>query len=38
MKLKEKLNKFGKISVKERKISIEFDEISKINEFIKKLH
>ena len=38
LKLKEKLNKFGKISVKERKISIEFDEISKINEFIKKLH
>ena len=38
LKLKEKLNKFGKISVKERKISIEFDEISKLNEFIKKLH
>ena len=38
LKLKEKLNKFGKIKIKDRKISVEFDEISKINEFIKKLN
>ncbi|MBO7370044.1 MAG: ParB/RepB/Spo0J family partition protein [Campylobacter sp.] len=37
LQLKERLCKFGKISIKEKKISIEFDEISKINEFIKKL-
>ncbi|MBP5778451.1 MAG: ParB/RepB/Spo0J family partition protein, partial [Campylobacter sp.] len=37
LQLKERLDKFGKISIKEKKISIEFDEISKINEFIKKL-
>lgn len=37
LQLKERLDKFGKISIKEKKISIEFDEISKVNEFIKKL-
>ena len=37
LQLKGKLDKFGKISIKEKKISIEFVEISKINEFIKKL-
>lgn len=35
-KLKTKLEKFGKISIRNRKISIEFDEISKISKFIEK--
>ena len=38
LELKEKLDKFGKIKIKDRKISVEFDEISKIDEFIKKLN
>ena len=37
MKLKEKLNKFGKISVKEKKILIEFSEIAQISDFIKQI-
>ena len=35
-KLKTKLEKFGKISIRNRKISIEFDEISQISKFIEK--
>lgn len=35
-KLKIKLKKFGKISIRNRKISIEFDEISQISKFIEK--
>ena len=37
LKLKAKLDKFGKISIKERKISIEFSEILQISEFLKKI-
>ncbi|MDA3052091.1 ParB/RepB/Spo0J family partition protein [Campylobacter sp. JMF_01 NE2] len=37
MKLKEKLNKFGKISVKDKKILIEFSEISQISDFMKQI-
>lgn len=36
-KLKTKLEKFGKISIRNRKISIEFDEISQISKFIEKI-
>lgn len=35
-KLKTKLEKFGKISIRNRKISIEFDKISQISKFIEK--
>ena len=35
-KLKTKLEKFGKISIRNRKISIELDEISQISKFIEK--
>ncbi|MBR0071158.1 MAG: ParB/RepB/Spo0J family partition protein, partial [Campylobacter sp.] len=38
LELKEKLDKFGKIKIKDRKIYVEFDEISKFDEFIKKLN
>ncbi len=37
LKLKSKLDKFGKISIKDRKISIEFSEILQISEFLKKI-
>ena len=37
LKLKAKLDQFGKISIKERKISIEFSEILQISEFLKKI-
>ena len=37
LKLKAKLDQFGKISIKERKISIEFNEILQISEFLKKI-
>ena len=37
LKLKSKLDKFGKISIKDRKISIEFSEILQISEFLKRI-
>lgn len=37
LKLKSKLDKFGKISIKDRKISIEFNEILQISEFLKRI-
>ena len=37
LKLKAKLDQFGKISIKECKISIEFSEILQISEFLKKI-
>lgn len=37
LKLKSKLDKFGKIRIKDRKISIEFNEILQISEFLKRI-
>ena len=37
LKLRSKLDKFGKISIKDRKISIEFSEILQISEFLKRI-